>query len=113
MLRARREPSITFQGESAAELNKAFRESVDDYLDFCKSRGEEPDRPFSGQFVTRIPPQLHRQASLAASLDGKSLNAWVSEQLQTAVARARVTGSAGAKGAGKVVARTGGKRRSR
>jgi predicted HicB family RNase H-like nuclease len=78
---------ITFQGESVAELKKAFRDSVNDYLAFCKSRGEEPDKPFSGQFVTRIPPELHRQVNLAASLSGKSLNAWVSEQLQSAVAR--------------------------
>ena len=29
---------ITFQGESVAELKKAFRESIDDYLAFCSSR---------------------------------------------------------------------------
>jgi predicted HicB family RNase H-like nuclease len=76
---------ITFQGKSVAELKKAFRESVDDYLAICAKRGEEPDKPFSGQFVTRISPDLHRRASLAASLAGKSLNAWVAEQLQAAV----------------------------
>jgi predicted HicB family RNase H-like nuclease len=76
---------ITFHGKSVAELRKAFRESVDVYLDFCAERGEEPDKPFSGQFVTRIPPDLHRRASLAASLAGKSLNAWVAEKLQSAV----------------------------
>src|SRR5262245_32831714 len=68
---------ITFQGKSVAELKKAFRESVDEYLDFCASRGEEPDKPFSGQFVTRLSPDLHRRASLAAALAGQSLNAWV------------------------------------
>jgi len=76
---------ITFQGETVAELRKAFRESVEDYLAFCAQRGEKPDKPFSGQFVTRLPPELHRQVNLAASLSGKSLNAWVSEQLQSAV----------------------------
>ena len=75
---------ITFQGESVAELKKAFRTSVDDYLTFCKQRGEVPDKPFSGQFVTRISPELHRQVNVAAALSGKSLNAWVSEQLQSA-----------------------------
>src|SRR5207247_5688978 len=80
---------ITFQGKSVAELKKAFKESVEDYLAFCASRGEEPDKPFSGQFMTRIPPELHRQVNLAASLSGKSLNAWVVEQLQTALAGAR------------------------
>ena len=76
---------ITFQGKSVAELKKAFRESVDDYLAFCARRGEEPDKPFSGQFVTRVSPDLHRRASVAANVAGKSLNAWVAEQLQTAV----------------------------
>jgi hypothetical protein len=53
----------------------------------------------SGQFVTRIPPELHRQVNLAARRSGKSLNAWVVEQLQTAVAGvksiapAKVTGN--------------------
>lgn len=77
---------ITFQGKSVAELTKALQESIDDYLAFCSQRGELPDKPFSGQFVTRIPPGLHRQVNVAASLSGKSLNAWVTEQLQAAVA---------------------------
>ena len=78
---------ITFQGQSVDELQKAFQESIDDYLAFCEERGEEPNKPFSGQFVTRIPPELHRQVNLAASMSGKSLNAWVLEHLQEAVAR--------------------------
>ena len=78
---------ITFQGKTVAELKRAFHESIDDYLAFCKERGEEPNKPFSGHFVTRIPPELHRQVNLAASISGKSLNAWVVEQLEVAVAR--------------------------
>lgn len=92
---------ITFQGKSVAELKKAFRESVDDYLAFCAARGEEPDKPFSGQFVTRIPPELHRQVNLAASLSGKSLNAWVADQLRAAVARIGMAGARKQKSAAK------------
>src|SRR5947208_7013286 len=73
---------ITFQGASVGELRKAFRDSVEDYLDFCAQRGEEPEKPFSGQFITRISPDLHRRINIAASLSGKSLNAWVTEQLE-------------------------------
>ena len=73
---------------SVAKLKKAFRESVDDYLAFCDARGETPDRPFSGQFITRIPPELHRRVNVAAALSGKSLNAWVADQLQAAVSGA-------------------------
>jgi predicted HicB family RNase H-like nuclease len=76
---------ITFEGESVKELQQAFRDSVDDYLEFCRSRGEAPDKPFSGQFVARIPPDLHREVSLAAASVGQSLNAWVTETLQSAL----------------------------
>jgi predicted HicB family RNase H-like nuclease len=88
---------ITFQGESVAEVKMAFHESVDDYLEFCKTRGETPDKPFSGQFVTRISPELHRQINVVAVLSGKSLNAWVAEQLQGAVLRIGVAKAGTAK----------------
>jgi len=78
---------ITFQGDSVAELRQAFQDSVADYLAFCKQRGESPEKPLSGKFVTRIPPELHRQINEAAALAGKSLNAWVTEQLKMAVYR--------------------------
>jgi predicted HicB family RNase H-like nuclease len=98
---------VTFQGQSVADLKKAFKESVEDYLAFCASRGEEPDKPFSGQFMTRIPPELHRQVNLAASLSGKSLNAWVCEQLQSAIAGTGMIGARRAKSAGKIPTKTG------
>jgi predicted HicB family RNase H-like nuclease len=37
---------ITFQADSASDIRKAFFDSVDDYLAFCKSRGEEPAMGF-------------------------------------------------------------------
>jgi len=94
---------ITFQGRSVDELKTAFQESIDDYLAFCTQRGEEPNKPFSGQFVTRIPPELHRQVNLAARISGKSLNAWVAEQLQAAVAsiKSMKVAKASGKGTGK------------
>jgi predicted HicB family RNase H-like nuclease len=29
-------------------LVQAFRDLIDDYLDFCAERGENPDKPFTG-----------------------------------------------------------------
>ncbi len=78
---------ITFQGDSVPKLRRAFKDSVRDYLAFCAERGEEPDKPFSGQFVTRVTPELHRRMSIAASIAGKSLNSWVSDQLERGVAQ--------------------------
>ena len=76
---------VTFQGDSVAEIEQAFRESVDDYLAFCKDRGEAPDKPYSGQFLVRLDPELHRRISMAAQVKGTSLNALVAETLGATV----------------------------
>ncbi|RZS88276.1 putative HicB family RNase H-like nuclease [Phyllobacterium myrsinacearum] len=68
---------ITFQGTSAAELKQALAGSIEDYLAFCAERGEEPEKPFSGQFVVRAEPILHKAISSAARRAGVSLNKWV------------------------------------
>ena len=73
---------ITFQGSTVKELKKAFCDSVDDYLEFCQERGEEPDRPFSGKFNLRLDPALHRDVYIEAKKQGKSLNDWVTEAIQ-------------------------------
>jgi len=73
---------ITFEGRSVDEVQRAFRESVEDYLDFCAQRGELPEKPFSGKFVVRLPAELHRKAYIQAKLADKSLNGWVKEVLE-------------------------------
>ena len=44
---------ITFQGQSVEELEKAFYESVDDYISWCEEDGVEPEKPYSGKFNLR------------------------------------------------------------
>ncbi len=75
---------VTFQGRSVEEIVTAFRDSVDDYLDFCQERGEKPDKPFSGKFVLRMNPELHHSIHIKAIKAGKSLNKWVNDTLQSA-----------------------------
>lgn len=78
---------ITFQGRTVNQLRQAFRNSVEDYLAFCAERGEEPAKPFSGRFVLRINPDLHRRIYLASHKAGKSLNTWVAERLSQDLAQ--------------------------
>ena len=73
---------VTFKGSSVKELQKSFKESVDDYLAFCKRMERTPDVPLSGKLVLRIPPELHSRAAIAAKSEGKSLNMWVSEAVK-------------------------------
>ena len=44
---------VTFQGTTVEELRRAFQESMDDYLESCAQRGEEPDRPSTVVAVCR------------------------------------------------------------
>ena len=75
---------VTFQGETVEEVAKAFRNSVDDYLNFCQERGEEPDKPYSGKFVLRVSPELHRKLARDAANRGASLNTFVADTLEHA-----------------------------
>ena len=72
---------ITFQGSSVKELKKSFKESIDDYLAVCKERGEKPEKPFSGNLVIRIDPELHKQLTIQAKKRKQSLNALIEERL--------------------------------
>lgn len=72
---------ITFQGETVPEARKAFEESVDDYLEFCAERGEAPEKPYSGKFLVRIKPDLHRTLAGIAEASSTSLNALVEKFL--------------------------------
>jgi hypothetical protein len=63
----------------------AFRDSVEDYLDFCAQRGETPEKPYSGKFIVRIEPELHKAIATRARIKRKSLNRWVHDVLADAV----------------------------
>jgi predicted HicB family RNase H-like nuclease len=72
---------ITFHGHTIDEAVRCFHESVDDYLEFCQERGEDPEKPFSGKLPYRTTPDIHRKIYLAATKAGKSINAWMDEVL--------------------------------
>ena len=72
---------ITFQGKTVDEIKQAFRDSVDDYLDFCIQLSRAPEKPFTGKFMLRLTPDLHRKVYVAAKQSGKSINSWLTAQL--------------------------------
>mgnify|MGYP002621796035 CR=1 FL=1 len=85
--------TIHFTGTSPEELSQAFHDSVDDYLEFCEERGIEPQKPYSGKLALRTTPEIHALLSKAASIDGKSINQWVSDTLADAARRRVEEGS--------------------
>jgi predicted HicB family RNase H-like nuclease len=79
---------IYFEGDSVESLEASMHRAVDHYLAVCASRGEEPERPFSGKLNVRLGTELHRAAALAAAAEGESLNNWLVRVVEDA-ARAR------------------------
>jgi predicted HicB family RNase H-like nuclease len=77
---------ITFEGRSVDELRRALADSIADYRAMCVEDGVEPEKPFSGKFMVRVAPELHRQAFLAAVHAHKSLSAFVREAISDRVA---------------------------
>ena len=75
---------VVFHGETVAEFEAAFRQSVDDYIANCAALGRDPEKPASGRMMLRVPPAVHCAALAAASAKGKSLNQWAAETLLSA-----------------------------
>jgi predicted HicB family RNase H-like nuclease len=73
---------ITFQGASVEELRKALQDSVEDYLEFCAERGEKAEKPFSGKFIVRVSPELHRELFMLATKEEISMNKLVNQALE-------------------------------
>ncbi|MGY6555106.1 MAG: type II toxin-antitoxin system HicB family antitoxin [Wenzhouxiangella sp.] len=76
---------IGFHGDSVTELQAAFEEAVDDYLETCSRLQRDPQRPYSGRLMLRIDPSIHASAAMQAEAQGKSLNAWAQEVLRQAL----------------------------
>lgn len=73
---------ITFVGKTAAELEQALKDSVEDYLEMCREGGKKPEKSFSGNIRLRLEPTLHAEVSHKASMMGVSLNTYIAEKLR-------------------------------
>ena len=65
---------VNYEGETVSELEKAFQEAVDDYLNTCANQKIKPEIPCKGSFNVRVGHDLHLAASVAARRQSISLN---------------------------------------
>jgi len=66
--------SLNFHGTSVEEIEEAFHQSVDNYLELCAKVGKEPEKEYKGTFNVRISPELHRRAAYVAAKKDMTLN---------------------------------------
>lgn len=79
------EDIVTFHGETVDELVNHFEEAVDDYLATCEKLGQQPNKPYSGKIMLRVPVEIHAAVATAAQVSGKSINQWATDALDKAV----------------------------
>jgi len=79
---------VIFEGKSVAELNKSFKEAVEDYVNLCAEAGKRPFKSFKGNFNIRIPPELHKMAFHKAVKKGIPLNKFVQKAITREVLQA-------------------------
>jgi predicted HicB family RNase H-like nuclease len=76
---------ISFEGETVQDLQKAFKEAVEDYLEICSSADKKPGKPYRGSFNIRIDPELHKKAARISIELGLSLNQFVEKAISKMV----------------------------
>ncbi len=81
-------PSISWLAESQESALKGIRNVVKNVIKDMKESEEPPPLPlscrkFSGKFLVRIPPEIHRKLAMEAEEEGISLNRLVSAKLSS------------------------------
>ena len=79
-------PSLSWLAGGQVEALEGIRDLVEEVVSDMESSGEpvpEPfaERPYSGEFKLRIPPELHRALAIKAAEEKVSLNRLVSARL--------------------------------
>lgn len=77
---------ITFQGTTVDEIEQAFKESIQDYISWCKEEGVEPEKPYSGKFNLRLSPELHKEIAITAKKMNLSINNFVEKAIKDELA---------------------------
>ncbi len=79
-------PSLSYLAKTPEQALKGIRKIVAEVIDDLKANHETIPIPlatqdYSGKFVVRVPPEIHRKLALEAAEAGVSLNRLVSSKL--------------------------------
>ncbi|TLP48637.1 type II toxin-antitoxin system HicB family antitoxin [Cohaesibacter sp. CAU 1516] len=59
------------------DVQHAFQELIDDYLELCDDLGRSPNKAFSGSFNVRVSEDIHRTAATNAAKQNISMSQYV------------------------------------
>jgi len=73
---------VDFECVDISTVENEFHAAVDEYLEFCKEMGKEPEKEYKGTFNIRISPELHKKLAVVAMKNGDTLNATVEKAIK-------------------------------
>ncbi|MDO8956666.1 MAG: toxin-antitoxin system HicB family antitoxin [Deltaproteobacteria bacterium] len=79
-------PSLSWLAKTPEAALKGIRKLVEDVVKDMHNEGESVSEPiacrhYSGKFMVRVPPQVHRKLAIQAAESGVSLNRLASSKL--------------------------------
>jgi len=82
-------PSLSWLARSPEDALSGIRKVVEEAVSDMRRNGEVPPTPlsgrtFSGKFIVRVPPAVHRELAMQAAEERVSLNRLVSAKLSRA-----------------------------
>ena len=77
-----RHACILYEGATLEELIQDFHNGIDNYLESCREDGIEPEKPYSGKLILRLPSALHGEAAEKAAAAGISLNEFITQAVR-------------------------------
>ncbi len=82
-------PGCASHGSTREAALRNVNDAIDTWIEGAKEAGIKIPEPialkkFSGKFVTRVEPEVHRALTFKAESEGKSLNGYVREVLEEA-----------------------------
>jgi predicted HicB family RNase H-like nuclease len=76
---------ITFEGASVKELQKSFKEAVEDYISICEEKKIPLLKSLKGSFNVRVSPEIHQRAAIVSSKQGISLNQFIQKAIESSL----------------------------
>ncbi len=79
-------PSLSWLSKTPESALKGIRNTVSEIIKDMKENGEEIPQPlanknYSGKFMVRVPPEVHRSLAIQAAESGVSINRLVSSRI--------------------------------
>lgn len=73
--------TVHFEGDTPAEVEAAFRGSIDEYLLMCREEGIEPNPPGKGELRIHLDESVYGQLLNAAREAGENVDTFVGRYL--------------------------------